>query len=341
MIASIDKLPLVKVQSLAWKFLLAARTVQNEWNNRACYLSLDEASEQVVLRFSCDAQSCLWVDENGRLACSAQTPSAWQTMFDLYLPVLGNATENVRVIAHLGQSLDGCIATLDGDSFYVTGEENRKHLHCLRALSDAVVVGAGTALTDNRQLTTRAVDGDNPVRVVIDPEARLPDTLGICTDGLAKTILLHRADADLNAKRVSFGPALKDARCGSKLQVERWLLPDTPDSTAPQSIVRFLASHGLSRLFIEGGGITVSRFFDDEAIDRLHLAVAPLLVGKGRPALQLKGGDIMRAAHRPPRAIFRMGDDVLWDFDIENMDDDHERLEKSDDDEPGPIHRIV
>ena len=347
MIASISKLPLIKVQSLAWKFLLEARSIQKQWDNRACYLFFDETGHQVSRRFSYDASSCLWIDENGCWSYADNLPPAWQSIFDLYLPVLGNAKVGVRVIAHLGQSIDGCIATLEGDSFYVTGEENRKHLHCLRALSDAVVVGAGTALADDPQLTTRAVAGDNPVRVIIDPAASLPDTLGICNDAQAKTILLHRADADLSAKQLSFGPVLADttdttgSTGATSLQVERWLLPDVADSTAPQSIVRFLADRGLRRLFVEGGGITVSRFFEDKAINRLHLGVAPLLVGKGRPALQLKGVDSMLAAHRPPCAVFRMGDDVLWDFDIENMHDVDRVVKNSDADTAGAIHRIV
>ena len=75
--------------------------------------------------------------------------------------------------AQLGQSLDGFIATRTGDADYVTGEEDRRHLHRLRALADAVVVGAGTAVADDPQLTVRACAGTNPVRVVLDPQGHL------------------------------------------------------------------------------------------------------------------------------------------------------------------------
>ena len=77
-------------------------------------------------------------------------------------------------IGHLGQSLDGFIATHSGDAISVTGPENILHLHRLRALCDAVVVGAGTVAADNPRLTTRLVAGSNPVRVILDPACRLP-----------------------------------------------------------------------------------------------------------------------------------------------------------------------
>ncbi len=96
-----------------------------------------------------------------------------QAMLDLYLPIAGATASRPMTVGHLGQSLDGFIATHSGESQYVTGEENILHLHRMRALSDAVVVGAGTVAADDPQLTTRKVSGPSPLRVVLDPSRRL------------------------------------------------------------------------------------------------------------------------------------------------------------------------
>src|SRR5699024_6356168 len=79
-------------------------------------------------------------------------------LFDTLLPIAFSASD--YVVAQVGQSLDGRIATASGDSHYVTGEASRTHLHRLRALVDAVIVGAETVLIDDPRLTVRHVEGD-------------------------------------------------------------------------------------------------------------------------------------------------------------------------------------
>src|SRR5206468_4442700 len=93
-------------------------------------------------------------------------------------------------VGQLGQSLDGRIATLSGDSCYINGPEGIAHLHRLRALVDAVVVGAGTVRADDPQLTVRSVSGPNPVRVVIDPRGTLPaDARAFANDGVRRIVI--------------------------------------------------------------------------------------------------------------------------------------------------------
>ena len=105
-------------------------------------------------------------------AVGAQASPEAAHLADRYLPLCLAGPR--YAFAQLGQSLDGFIATRTGDADYVTGEEDRCHLHRLRALADAVVVGAGTAVADDPQLTVRACAGANPVRVVLDPRGRVP-----------------------------------------------------------------------------------------------------------------------------------------------------------------------
>ncbi len=347
---SLSTLAHSEAEELAWQLILAALSIVKTTSPevRARYLSFDVAAHCVVSSQEASETTCLWLDDAGYWCRASQLPAVFCALFDLYLPVLGPVSEGTGVssrrIAHLGQSVDAQIAARSGDSFYVTGEENRKHLHCLRALSDAVIVGAGTVVADNPKLTTRAVTGENPVRVIIDPQARLHEPLGLFDDAQARTILLHQSSADLGGRELAFGPQLgSDGRVSARYQVERWIVPDTDEQLSVKAIVELLARHGLQRLFIEGGGITVSKFFTANMLDRLHIAIAPLLAGKGVGALQLPGVDILADAHRPPSTLYRMGDDVLWDFDLSAVkicsDTTHERIGASHSPHSAQMHK--
>ncbi|WP_158100888.1 RibD family protein [Variovorax sp. JS1663] len=238
-------------------------------------------------------------------------PAAWHPealeLFSLLKPVLDCPPESPTwVIGQLGQSLDGCIATRGGDANFVNGPEMLLHLHRLRALCDAVIVGAATAAIDNPQLTTRRVAGEHPVRVLIDPTLRLAPTLRVFTDRQAPTLLVcdaareAEAAAQVGADQVLGVPGL---------------LKENGTLDLP-ALLHALRQRGLHVLFVEGGGITVSRFIAQGCMDRLHLSIAPVLIGGGRPGLSLPVGMVMRNCPRPPASVFRMGADVLWDLDL-------------------------
>jgi len=228
-------------------------------------------------------------------------------IFALLKPVLDRQAGSAPwVVGQLGQSLDGCIATRSGDANYINGQEVLTHLHRLRALSDAVLVGAATAAIDNPQLTTRRVAGEHPVRVLLDPGLRLPAGLRVFTDGQAPTLLAcdasvqAQAAQQVGAQRVLAVPGLVEPGGGLRLR----------------PLLDALAQRGLRVLFVEGGGVTVSRFVQQGCLDRLHLSIAPLVIGGGRPGLALPGGTPLRDCARPAGRVYRFGDDILWDLDL-------------------------
>ena len=224
-------------------------------------------------------------------------------MIDLYLPICSATDANPITVGHLGQSLDGFIATHSGESQYVTGEENILHLHRMRALCDAVVVGAGTVAADDPQLTTRHVSGPSPLRVVLDPTRRLADHYKVFTDDSAVTVYIC-AKSLAREGETHIGHA-------SIVGVD-----EGPDGVDAGEVLRVLRARGCHRIFVEGGGVTVSMFLEANLLDRLHIAIAPLLIGDGRPAIRLPPRTALSDCHRPRYRVFRMGTDVLFDCEI-------------------------
>lgn len=222
---------------------------------------------------------------------------------DLYLPMCGATSTSPITVGHLGQSLDGFIATRAGDSQFVTGPENILHLHRMRALSDAVVVGAGTVAADDPLLTTRQVSGPNPLRVVFDPGHRLGDHYRIFSDAETPT-LYACSDVHVRSGETRFGAA------------DVLPLSCVGDTSPVAQLLAALRARGCARVFVEGGGVTVSAFLEAGLLDRLQMAVAPLIVGSGKPAIRLEPKDVLSDCQRPAYRVFRMGGDVLFDCDL-------------------------
>lgn len=278
----------------AWRLLLALRARCRDAEAPQAPLSID---------LSGAAPATIEVDAEGawRSPCAVSAEAA--ELLDLYLPFARASRERPMTVGHLGQSLDGRIATEQGQSHYITGEDNIVHLHRMRALADAVVVGASTVEADDPRLTTRHVEGPNPVRVIIDPQLRLPGDHALFRDGAAPTCVVCRSDA---------------VRAPDGGQQAAELLPIEPegDDLSVAAIVARLRAEGLAALFVEGGGITVSHFLAAGCLDRLQIAIAPMILGSGRPAIQLPPIASLDQALRLDYRSYRMGDDLLLDCDL-------------------------
>lgn len=244
------------------------------------------------------AQLVLEPDGEPSFTTPLRMSASVRQLLDLYLPLCIGAGAEQLVLGHVGQSLDGQIATSAGASRYVTGPENIVHMHRLRSLMDAVVVGAGTVELDDPELTTRLVPGEHATRVVIDPTLRLTHARKLYRDGLAPTLIA----CDRARARREGPPRIQLLEVGT--EGERLSLPE---------LLSALAARGLRRVFVEGGGVTLSNFIRARCLDRLHVTVCPILIGCGRPGISLPGVDRLDQALRPATRRFTLGEDVLFD----------------------------
>jgi riboflavin-specific deaminase-like protein len=219
----------------------------------------------------------------------------------LFGPVLAApvAADGCVVVGRLAQTLDGRIATRSGHSQWIGGPGDLRHTHRLRALCHAVIVGAGTVREDDPALTTRLVPGPSPVRVVLDPSRRLPDARRLFRDG-PPTLLVVAED----------GPARHGA--AEVLRLPR----DGVGGLDLAALLAALAARGLTRIFVEGGGQTVSRFLAAGLLDRLHVTVAPMILGSGRPAFALPEVARVDEGLRFGWTVHDIAPDVLFDIPL-------------------------
>src|SRR5689334_22953386 len=246
-----------------------------------------------------DGNAAHWqeVPSNFR-ARSGALPEPWESRFG---PLRQGAVDELVVVGQIGQSIDGRIATVTGHSKYINGPAGLAHLHRLRAVVDAVLIGIGTAVADDPQLTVRRVAGPSPARIVLDPRGRLPaDARVLSADGVRRLVITAEG----------IRPSLpKD--------VEIAEIPSSGGELAPAAILAALAERGLRRILIEGGAHTVSRFIAAGCLDRLHVMVAPIMFGSGQTGVTL--APIARAdqALRSPMRAHLIGDEVLLDCDLD------------------------
>ncbi|SCW93590.1 RibD family protein [Ancylobacter rudongensis] len=216
----------------------------------------------------------------------------------LYEPILRPRTTPF-VVAQLGQSLDGRIATPTGKSRDINGLCGLDHLHRLRSLVDVVVVGVGTVMADDPRLTTRRVPGRSPARAVIDRTGRSPrDAKWLEADGCHRIVFT----------RNSAGWPNEVDRIGPEGEAEFF---------EPAKLIDALAVRGHRTILIEGGASTISRFIDAGLVDRLHVCVAPIILGSGRVGLALKPIDGLEGALRPRVDTYLLDDgNILCDCDL-------------------------
>ena len=212
------------------------------------------------------------------------------------------------VLWKTAMTLDGKIATRTGDSRWVTGESARRYVHKLRAEADAVMVGIGTVLADDPQLTARE-GAKNPIRVVVDSQGRTPVDAKV-VNGEAPTIIIMGRKA-----------------CEEKLD-ELWAagvrilcVQDVEGGVDLRYSMAELGKMGINRILFEGGGELAASMLAEGLVDKGLVFIAPKIVG-GRDAktpVEGKGVELMSQALAVSELkVRRFGDDIALEFEIHN-----------------------
>ena len=209
------------------------------------------------------------------------------------------------VVLKFAQTIDGRIATSTGDARWISGEAERRVSHALRACCDAVLVGAGTVLQDDPQLTVRMVPGASPLRVVLDSTLRTPVDSKVFGDE-ASTIVLttDRSSPDRRRSLADRGVAVR-------------VLPGGDHGVDLGAALAELRSTGVETLLVEGGGRVITSVLEARVVDRLIVGVAPTIIGRGTDAVGSLGiTTVADGVRLTNRAVHCVEDDVLLCWDV-------------------------
>lgn len=207
------------------------------------------------------------------------------------------------------QSLDGSIATLHGDSRWISSEASRRMAHALRAEHDAVLVGASTVRKDDPSLTVRHVRGRNPLRVVLASDLNIPQEARVLDKGSEEKSCWVACCEPVDPERAA---ALE--RRGARLLI----CPREPRGGVElRHLLGELGREGVSSVLVEGGACTVTSFLRAGLAQRLVCFVAPMLLGEGVRAVGDLG--LEKVAQAIPLLgwrVRRLGPDLVVDVSV-------------------------
>jgi diaminohydroxyphosphoribosylaminopyrimidine deaminase / 5-amino-6-(5-phosphoribosylamino)uracil reductase len=210
------------------------------------------------------------------------------------------------VTVKFAQSLDGRIATATGESKWISGSGARRFVHKLRREHDAILVGIGTVLIDDPQLTVRLVKGRDPLRIIVDSHLRIPLTARVLAGGAASGTLIVTSISAQRAREEKI----------ESLGAEVLRLPRSKDNSGIDlaGLLKELGRRGIASVLVEGGRGIITSFLKARAVDRMVAVIAPKLLGQGIEAVgDLQTTKLKNAIVFSSVKTRRLGADVIFD----------------------------
>ena len=193
-------------------------------------------------------------------------------------------------IGQIGQSLDGKIALLNGNSHYINDKNSISYLHSLRSICDAVVVGVNTIRKDDPLLTTRAIKGPNPQRIIIDPSLKLTNKYKVFKDGMPNIIFTH---SKLNKKF-------------NNTQIYK-----LPERNFTNLIYQNINRLGYKLVLVEGGSKTISKFLENRLLNIMQFIIAPTIIGSGINSINIEPITNLKNVIRTKNNIYKFGKEII------------------------------
>ena len=226
--------------------------------------------------------------KNNNLESKINISKFYQSILNILLPILRKNKK--LVIAQIGQSIDGRIALNNGNSHYINNPKSIIYLHCLRSISDAIIVGSNTIKKDDPLLTTRKIKGTNPKRIIIDGSLSLNNKYKIFNDG---------------NENIIFTKSNKNIRLNNSTIIR------LKEKNFTKNFITQIKKLKYKNILVEGGSKTISELINNKYIDILQFMIAPILIGSGINSLNLKEISNLNKAIRPKHNFNELENEII------------------------------
>ncbi len=257
--------------------------IKNSKKNSDLYLLVKKNS----ISLSSKRKSNVYI-KNNNLKSKFNISKFYQSILNILLPILRKNKK--LVIAQIGQSIDGRIALNNGNSHYINNPKSIIYLHCLRSISDAIIVGSNTIKKDDPLLTTRKIKGTNPKRIIIDGSLSLNNKYKIFNDG---------------NENIIFTKSNKNIRLNNSTIIR------LKEKNFTKNFITQIKKLKYKNILVEGGSKTISELINNKYIDILQFMIAPILIGSGINSLNLKEISNLNKAIRPKHNFNELENEII------------------------------
>ena len=257
--------------------------IKNSKKNSDLYLLVKKNS----ISLSSKRKSNFYI-KNNNLESKINISKFYQSILNILLPILRKNKK--LVIAQIGQSIDGRIALNNGNSHYINNPKSIIYLHCLRSISDAIIVGSNTIKKDDPLLTTRKIKGTNPKRIIIDGSLSLNNKYKIFNDG---------------NENIIFTKSNKNIRLNNSTIIR------LKEKNFTKNLITQIKKLKYKNILVEGGSKTISELINNNYIDILQFMIAPILIGSGINSLNLKEISNLNKAIRPKHNFNELDNEII------------------------------
>ena len=257
--------------------------IKNSKKNSDLYLLINKNS----ISLSSKRKSNFYI-KNNNLESKINISKFYQSILNILLPILRKNKK--LVIAQIGQSIDGRIALNNGNSHYINNPKSIIYLHCLRSISDAIIVGSNTIKKDDPLLTTRKIKGTNPKRIIIDGSLSLNNKYKIFNDG---------------NENIIFTKSNKNIRLNNSTIIR------LKEKNFTKNFITQIKKLKYKNILVEGGSKTISELINNNFIDILQFMIAPILIGSGINSLNLKEISNLNKAIRPKHNFNELENEII------------------------------
>ena len=257
--------------------------IKNSKKNSDLYLLVKKNS----ISLSSKRKSNFYI-KNNNLESKINISKFYQSILNILVPILRKNKK--LVIAQIGQSIDGRIALNNGNSHYINNPKSIIYLHCLRSISDAIIVGSNTIKKDDPLLTTRKIKGTNPKRIIIDGSLSLNNKYKIFNDG---------------NENIIFTKSNKNIRLNNSTIIR------LKEKNFTKNFIMQIKKLKYKNILVEGGSKTISELIKNKYIDILQFMIAPILIGSGINSLNLKEISNLNKAIRPKHNFNGLENEII------------------------------